>query len=225
MKIIDKFRAGQFAVRCFTEEQAKQFVKMCHSNDICWNKPDDAITVFEVYKDETYYVAEESILYYGCIKDNFANKAIVEFETFMNIYIKEEEKKMCSSLNKGIDSKLVQDTYRAVQKPNGSIEFNKVSVVNLCFVKFDGCEKVYAFKNPSDKRLEEGTKVLVDTVHGSSPATVVSSIKIQRKYVKELQYAMTGKRDLKLKKVLGVFETKTVETEVLTKLVNENENN
>ena len=43
-------------------------------------------------------------------------------------------------ITKGIDN-LVQDVYRGVQDKKGNIKFNKVKMKNLCFVKFDGCEK------------------------------------------------------------------------------------
>lgn len=122
---------------------------------------------------------------------------------------------MCSSgrLNKGIESNLCQDVYRAVTKPNGNIEFNKVQIKNLCFVKFDGNEKIYIFNNPSDKRLKGGTRVRVDTIRGSMDATVIRSIKIQNKYLKDLMYVISGENDLELKNVLGVYgiETRTIE--------------
>ena len=126
---------------------------------------------------------------------------------------------MCSNgnLNKGINELMVQDFYRAVTDLNGSIKFNKIKMVNLCFVKFDGCEKIYMFSNPSDKRLDGGTKVVVDTIRGESRATVVSSIKIPRKYIKDLQLAMCGAVN-PLKDVLGVVETKYEKVEVVKAL-------
>lgn len=128
-----------------------------------------------------------------------------------------EEKKMCSSgrLNKGIESNLCQDVYRAVTKANGNIEFNKVQIRNLCFVKFDGNEKIYAFNNPSDKRLKGGTRVCVDTIRGNMDATVVKSIKIQDKYLKDLIYVVVGSSNLELKNVIGVYETEIKKVEVL----------
>lgn len=111
-------------------------------------------------------------------------------------------------LNKGLDSKLVQDFYRAISDKKGNIKFNHIKVVNIAFVKHDGCNKIYAFNVPCDKRLKEGQKVVVDTSRGEQLATVVSSIKIQQKYVKNLLYAITGRKGLKLKNVIGVY-TKT----------------
>ena len=124
---------------------------------------------------------------------------------------------MCSNgrLNKGIDNALVQDVYRAVTKANGNIEFNKVKMINLCFVKFDGNEKIYAFNNPSDKRLKGGTRVCVDTFRGEMDATVVKSIKIQDKYLKDLMYVVAGSGNLELKNVIGVYESQLKKIEVL----------
>lgn len=138
--------------------------------------------------------------------------------------VKVEGDKMCSNgkLNKGINSKSVQDVYRSVQDNKGNIIFNKINMVNVCFVKFDDSEKVYMFNNASDKRLEAGTKVLVDTEYGEKDAIVVSSIKIQNKYLKLLQDAMCGKR-LQLKNVLGVYKTKTVEVDELIKVGEDDE--
>ena len=133
---------------------------------------------------------------------------------------------MCGSgkLNKGIEELLVQDFYRAVTAPNGSIKFNKVKMVNVTFVKFDECEKVYMFKNPSDKRLDSETTVIVDTVRGETRATVVSSIKILKKYVKDLQLAMFG-MTAPLKDVIGVVETKYEKIEFIKTLSKEEETN
>ena len=118
---------------------------------------------------------------------------------------------MCSNgkLNKGIDNALVQDVYRAVTHKNGSITFNQTKIKNLCFVKFDGNDKTYVFNNKSDKRLKEGTRVIVDTVRGEMQATVVRSVKILDKYVNDLIYAFCGK-DAGLKDVVGIV-TKTTQ--------------
>ena len=221
MRIIKQFKNGQIAVNCQTREEAQSFIKLCFDKGMKWSDGNGCdVLKYDYHKEETYYAIYNGSLGYGCIHINAPNYQIVTFETFMNIYTKEEENKMCSNgkLNKGIEGTLVQDVYRAVQNKNGDIVFNKVKMVNLCFVKFDGNEKVYTFKNPSDKRLEKGTKVLVDTCRGEMEATVLTSIKIQNKYVNELQYAMTGYYDLGLKNILGVYETKTVATKVFTKL-------
>ena len=109
-------------------------------------------------------------------------------------------------LNKGIDSKMVQDYYRAVVDERGNVKFNHIKMVNVCFVKHDGNSKIYAFENPSDKRLPEGTKVRVMTSKGASDGVVVSSIKIQKKYLKELTCAVSGKRCGTLQPVLGVYK-------------------
>lgn len=102
-------------------------------------------------------------------------------------------------------------------KTNGDIAFNKVKMLTLCFVKYNHWGKVYTFINPTGKVLKEGTKVLVDSAGRDNVAYIVSSVKVQAKHVDGLVYAMTGKKHLELKNVLGVYEVKIVtkETEVL----------
>ena len=211
-KIFDEFKASKFAVNCRTENEAREFVDICKFNDIHWiNDPAERRTFWEEYKNQTCYMCfPDTLRYSDRVNAKIRGYKIITFNAFKN-YMK-EEKEMCSNgkLNKGIENDLVQDVYRAVQKPNGSIEFNKVKMVNLCFVKFDGLDKIYTFINPTDKRLEEGTKVLVDSAGRNSVAYVVSSIKIQKKYIKELMYAMSGKKGLELKNVLGILETKEI---------------
>lgn len=113
-------------------------------------------------------------------------------------------------LNKGIENKLVQDMYRAVTQEDGKVQFNPVKMINICFVKHDGNDKVCAFENKSDKRLKKDTRVQVKTANGVTDATVVSSIKIQRKYLKSLMLALCGVSINQLQPVLGVYEEKTV---------------
>ena len=57
-------------------------------------------------------------------------------------------------LNKGIENVMVQDFYRAITLPNGSVQFNKLKMANLCFVKFHENGKVYVFNNPVTKGLK-----------------------------------------------------------------------
>lgn len=110
-----------------------------------------------------------------------------------------------------------QFLYKCNTKADGSIAFNKVKMLTLCFVKFNHWGKVYTFINPTGKLLKEGTKVLVDSAGSDNVAYVVGSAKVQKKCVKDLLYAMTGKKGLELKDVLGVYETETREVEVLRK--------
>lgn len=107
-----------------------------------------------------------------------------------------------------------QFLYKCNTKADGSIAFNKVKMLNLCFVKYNPDGQVYTFINPTDKLLKEGTKVLVDSAGDDSVGYVVASVKVQKKCAKDLLYAMTSKKGLELKYVLGVYETKTVKTEV-----------
>lgn len=123
-------------------------------------------------------------------------------------------------INKGIDSKMIQDYYRAVVDERGNVKFNHIKMVNVCLVKHDGCPTVYAFENKSDKRLPEGTRVQVMTKYGVREGTVVSSLKIQNKYLKELTYALGGKKHNTLQPILGVYKEveKTVKTKELVKI-------
>lgn len=123
---------------------------------------------------------------------------------------KQEENKMSNleklGIVKGIEEESVKNVFKAVTDKSGKIILQPVKMVNLCFVRHDDNDKIYVFENPSDKRLKAGTKVKVDTKYGEKDATVVASIKLQKKYLKELMLAFTGGRTTKLKKVLGVYE-------------------
>lgn len=225
MNIIEKFKAVEFVVHCKTQEEATSFVNICDENDIRWATTPVTETHWKVYKEETCYSATpyNHFLSY-CNKKYFKNTyvKVITFKKFMKKYTEfkkwesknittKEEIEMCSNgkLNKGIENLCVQDMYRAVTLPNGSITFNKAKLSNLCFVKFDGNDKTYVFNNKSDKRLKEGTRVIVDTVRGEMQATVVRSVKILDKYVNDLIYAFCGK-DAGLKDVVGIV-TKTTQ--------------
>lgn len=119
---------------------------------------------------------------------------------------------------------LKQDMFRAVtEKETGRITFQPVKMANICFVKFDGIDKVYAFNNPSDKRLKIGSQVIVDTIRGEQRATVISNIKIQNKYIKNLMNVIGNNQPLK--DIISVVETKEVITEVTTKIEDINGDN
>lgn len=125
-----------------------------------------------------------------------------------------------NGLVKGINDVLVQDMFRAVtSKQNDMIQFNPVKMIHICFVQFEGYDKVYMFKNPSDRRLKAGEKVKVHTALGDRDAYVVSSLKMQNKYLKALSLAVGNKCD-RLEKIIGVYETveKTIKTEELKEL-------
>ena len=112
---------------------------------------------------------------------------------------------------------LKNDVFRAVtEKLTGNIKFQPVEMQNICFVNHDGIDKIYAFYNPSDKRLHGGVRVVVDTRFGNQEATVVSSVKIQKKYVKSLM-AVIG-NDKPLKNIVGIVEQKIQIQDVVTKI-------
>ena len=224
MNIIEKFRDREFAVNCKTQEEAASFVGICYENDIKWALGDAIKTRWEVTKEQTCYSCRDGRFLCCDIKYYYEsiNVKVISFKKFMKKYAEfkkwesrniaaKEEKTMCSNrkLNKGINNELVQDVYRAVTLPNGSIQFNQTKIKNLCFVKFDGNDKTYVFNNKSDKRLAQGTRVVVDTAMGENQATVVRSIKILDKYVDDLIYAFCDK-NAGLKEVIGIV-TKTTQ--------------
>lgn len=142
---------------------------------------------------------------------------IEEFDIICKVDVKEDDtmgKKV--EVVKGVELQ-VQNVYKAVTDKKGNVTFNPIKMINVCFVKFDGNDKVYMFNNPTDKRLKTDTKVLVDSAGKDTVATVVSSIKIQEKYLGSLRVAM-GNPYPYLKNVLGVYETKTVKVEELVEL-------
>ena len=105
-----------------------------------------------------------------------------------------------------------QDTFRAVrEKQSGLIQFNPVKMVNVCFAKHDKGGKTYMFINPSDQRLSQDTKIAVNTKYGIRIAYVVSSLKIQRKYLKALARVINNSSN-KYSKVVGVFMDEDAET-------------
>lgn len=170
------------------------------------------MTVMEVCND--YYKMKEDF-------GEFSGYGWFWYENMIEGLAEESESdNMCSNgkLNKGIENKLVQDMYRAVTFEDGEVKFNPVKMINICFVKHDGNDKVYAFENKSDKRLKTGTRVQVKTIAGIADATVVSSIKIQRKYLKSLMFAFCGMSINQLQPVLGVYEEKTVIKKELVKI-------
>lgn len=115
-------------------------------------------------------------------------------------------------LIKGLGQIMTQDTFRAVrEKKSGLVQFNPVKMVNVCFVKHDKGGRTYMFINPSDQRLSPDTKITVNTKYGLRIAYVVSSLKVQRKYLKALARVI-GNPSNKYSTVVGVFMDETAET-------------
>ena len=146
--------------------------------------------------------------YNECVWNNYSFDLVEDYTAEKEE--KQEENKMSNleklGIVKGIEEESVKNVFKAVTDKSGKIILQPVKMVNLCFVRHDDNDKIYVFENPSDKRLKAGTKVKVDTKYGEKDATVVASIKLQKKYLKELMLAFTGGRTTKLKKVLGVYE-------------------
>ena len=191
-KLGDKFKidGGVFEVVSYGRSLGKKWL-YCLKNII-----NDSVRVF----------SEESLGNYEKVED-------------VKIKIKESEDDNMSNngeLNKGINSELVQDYYRATTNNIGQVKFSPISVLNLCFVKHDGIDKVYVFENKSDKRLQGGERVRVMTSRGETDATVVSSIKLPKKYLKHFMKAFTGKYTDYLMPIIGVY---TEEVKVVKSLV------
>lgn len=108
---------------------------------------------------------------------------------------------------KGLESSK-SNVFKAVTLRGGAVQFTPISMLNLCFVKHDNQEnqnKTYVFLNPTKKRLEPGMKVIVETCKGYAPVTVVSNIKLQRKYLKDFMGAFSCSNNKKLRKVRRVI--------------------
>lgn len=134
--------------------------------------------------------------------------------------LESEDDNMSSNgeLNKGINSELVQDYYRATTNSKGQVKFSPITMLNLCFVKHDGIDKVYVFENKSDKRLKGGERVRVMTSRGETDATVVSSIKLPKKYLKHFMKAFTGKYTDYLMPIIGVYTEEIKKITTLQKI-------
>lgn len=157
-----------------------------------------------IISDSVRVFSEESLGNYERVED-------------VKIKIKESEDDNMSSngeLNKGINSELVQDYYRVTTNNIGQVKFSPITMLNLCFVKHDGIDKVYVFENKSDKRLKGGERVRVMTSRGETDATVVSSIKLPKKYLKQFMLAFVGKSTNYLMPIIGVYtdEVKVIKT-------------
>lgn len=115
-------------------------------------------------------------------------------------------------LIKGLGQIMTQDTFRAVrEKKSGLVQFNPVKMVNVCFAKHDKGGRTYMFINPSDQRLSPDTKIAVNTKYGLRIAYVVSSLKVQRKYLKALARVINNTSN-QYSKVVGVFMDEKAET-------------
>lgn len=117
------------------------------------------------------------------------------------------------NFTKGLNSS-DSNVFKAITYTGGMVQFTPVKMINLCFVKHDNQEdpfKTYVFKNPTNKRLSKGTRVVVHTYDGDTTATVVSSIKIQQKYLKDLLAGMHPCGECKLRQVIGVVEKEGVD--------------
>ena len=83
--IIKRFKKSEFVVNCKSEEQAKEFIKICYDNGLHWWMTDDSSkTNWDNYEEATCYRAEDNEIMYENVdfyKDE--DYEIVSFNTFM----------------------------------------------------------------------------------------------------------------------------------------------
>lgn len=123
-----------------------------------------------------------------------------------------------------LDDKLEQDFYRAYvccdSKGNTKIKLNRINIVNICFVKFDGSEKIYAFNNKSNTRIENGNKVIVKTHdktwknYSCKEAICVCNVKIHKKYIKDILH-LIGSKDKYVKENVYAFYDKNNDLKII----------
>ncbi|MDD6640886.1 MAG: hypothetical protein PUE66_07840 [Erysipelotrichaceae bacterium] len=183
---------------------------------------------------ELYFVLKDGVIYGDSM--DFSNRNFKTYEdwydecvwTSYSFYLVEdytdkEENKMSNleklGIVKGVEEESIKNVFKAITDKSGKIILQPVKMVNLCFVQHDNSDKIYVFENPSDKRLKAGTKVKVDTKYGEKDATVVASIKLQKKYLKYFMLAFTGSYKTELKKVLGYYKIELIEREYCEDLV------
>ena len=195
----------------------------------CTETQDDRFKIGELY-----FVLKDGVIYgdfeFTC---NFKTKTYEDWYNqcgwndysfdLVEDYTDKEENKMDNlekaGFIKGIKEESIKNVFKAITDKSGKIILQPVKMVNLCFVQYDNNDKIYVFENPSDKRLKAGTKVKVDTKYGEKDATVVASIKLQRKYLKYFMLVFTGSYKTELKKVLGYYKIELIEREYCEDLV------
>lgn len=86
--IIERFKNEEFVVNCKTEEQAKEFVKICYDNDIKWFESKSSVTNWESYEKFTCYRAEDGHDLMYCNTDFYREEeyTVITFDEFMKEY-------------------------------------------------------------------------------------------------------------------------------------------
>ena len=221
--VFDRTSVNQFEYSEFIPLRDIAFVIRCTETQ------DDRFKIGELY-----FVLKDGVIYGDSM--GFSNRNFKTYEDWYNQcgwndysfdlvenYTDKEENKMDNlekaGVVKGIKEESIKNVFKAITDKSGKIILHPVKMVNLCFVQHDNNDKIYVFENPSDKRLKAGTKVKVDTKYGGKDATVIASIKLQKKYLKELMLAFTGSRKTELKKVLGYYKIELIEREYCEDLV------
>ena len=84
---VEKFKSGKIAVNCSTEEDAKEFVKWCHDNNIEWLNSTKNGAEYDIYLTDTCYMYHP---FYRSLwvttKRNFekCKNKIITYKEFMN---------------------------------------------------------------------------------------------------------------------------------------------
>lgn len=164
-----------------------------------------------LYNNYVYWLRDVNKKYINVCGENLLDR-------FDKIESENDSMSSNGKLNKGINSELVQDYYRATTNNVGQVKFSPIVMLNLSFVKHDGVDKIYVFENKSDKRLKAGTRVRVMTSRGETDATVVSSIKLPKKYLREFMKGFVGKNTDYLMPIVGVYTEEIKKITTLQKI-------
>lgn len=82
---VEKFKSGNVVVNCQTEQQAKDFVKWCHANDMCWGgiRYGSEWTFYDYYGDRTCYRFDDSIVYGNVAAYEDYGYEVITYKEFM----------------------------------------------------------------------------------------------------------------------------------------------
>lgn len=165
----DRFKNGEIAVHCDTEEKAKDFLKECEKRDIGWSsgKKANHNTNWDSYKIDTCYscyILRERELGYGS-KHFFKKEGleIIKWEidemkelTFKEVITNIKEGEVWESVGKFWDIK-------TVEKAEGLIKINRATQNSNDLYIREGCKfklkrKEYTFQE-AFKAYEEGKEI------------------------------------------------------------------
>ena len=155
----DRFKNGEIAVHCDTEEKAKDFLEECDKEGIKWLGRDKSIhhTNYEVFYDITCYYAGKCGLTY-CDISHFKSKGIeiIKWE------IKEMQEKTFREVIRDIKegevwvNDIAPISYIRLRE-GGVLDFNENEGINL-FCKYTLQREEYTFEE-AFKAYEEGKEI------------------------------------------------------------------